>query len=205
MRKFDELIDEHNSMVGTNHKIDDRSKLEKLKDMVSNIAEFDTVEDTLILSDTADSMPVENILKRYMKKAIAIDKRYKKSQSRTSPARRSNTGLNVNVAESLFDVANDSEAVEASSPDDDIPVEAILSAFASKTYGGGGGYRGGVEIPDHHNLLMNLLSSPGRPSIPKEDRAKIVALFTNSPATDSSRHLHHLVSKFIRHSKPFYQ
>ena len=76
MRKFDELIDEHNSMVGTNHKIDDRSKLEKLKDMVSNIAEFDTVEDTLILSDTADSMPVENILKRYMKKAIAIDKRY---------------------------------------------------------------------------------------------------------------------------------
>ena len=45
--------------------------------MVSEIAEFDTVEDTLILSDTADSMPVENIIKLYMKKAIAIDKRYK--------------------------------------------------------------------------------------------------------------------------------
>ena len=72
MRKFDELIDEHNSKVGTNHKIDDRSKLEKLKDMVSNIAEFDTVEDTLILSDTANSMPAENIIKLYMKKAIAI-------------------------------------------------------------------------------------------------------------------------------------
>ena len=131
MRKFDELIDEHNSMVGTNLKIDERSKLEKLKDMMSEIANFDTVEDTLLLSDNADSMPAENIIKLYMKKAIAIDK----LSSRASSARRSNTSLNVNVAESLFDVNTDSEAVEEPPPEDDIPVEALLNAFVTRTYG----------------------------------------------------------------------
>ena len=65
-------------MVGTNLKIDERSKLEKLKDMMSEIADFDTVKDTLLLSDNADSMPAENIIKLYMKKAIAIDKRHRK-------------------------------------------------------------------------------------------------------------------------------
>ena len=103
------------------------------------------------MSDTTDSMPIENIIKLYhlgrclslarrsaktkMKKAIAIDKRHKKSQSKTSSARRSNTSLNVNIAESLFDVTTDSEAVEASPPEDDIPVEALLNAFVTRTYG----------------------------------------------------------------------
>ena len=67
MRKFEETIDEHNSMVGKNLKIDERSKLEKLKDMMSHIDKFDAVEDTLLLSDNADSMPAENIVKLYMR------------------------------------------------------------------------------------------------------------------------------------------
>jgi hypothetical protein len=200
VRKFNGLIDEHNSMVGENLKIDNRSKLEKLKDMMSNIAEFDTVEDTLTLTDTADSMPVENILKLYMKKAIAIDKRYKKSQSRTSSARRSNTGLNVNVAESLFDDVDDIEAVEAFPPEDDIPVEAMLNAFASRTYGGGGG-QGGYRVRRERQPFdgstfipretFNTITRDGKAkwtSIPKEDRAKIVALFKHSPEPDSSSH-----------------
>ena len=48
-------------MVGKNLKIDERSKLEKLKDLTSYIDEFDAVEDTLLLTDGADSMPAENI------------------------------------------------------------------------------------------------------------------------------------------------
>jgi dynactin complex subunit len=61
MRKFEETIDEHNSMVGKNLKIDERSKLEKLKELTSHIDEFDAIEDTLLLTDKADSMPVLRI------------------------------------------------------------------------------------------------------------------------------------------------
>ena len=109
-------------MVGTNLKIDERSKLEKLKDMVSEIAEFDTV----------------------------------------------------------FDVATDSEAVEASSPEDDIPVEALLSAFVSKTYGGGNGNRArrnARQQPFDESTFtpretFSTISKDGKikwASIPKED------------------------------------
>ena len=200
IRKFNGLIVEHNSMVGKNLKIDNRSKLEKLKDLLSNLAEFDTVEDTITLTDT--ELPVEGILKLYMKKAIAIDKRYKKSQSGTrgltSSARRSNTGLNVNVAGSLFDDVDVIEPVDASHPEDDIPVEAMLSAFASRTYGGNGTRRRNSRLPFDESTFIpgdtfRTISADGKTkwaSIPKEDRAKIVALFTNSPAPapENSRH-----------------
>ena len=179
--------------------------------MVSEIAEFDTVEDTLILSDTANSMPAENIIKLYMKKAIAIDKRHKKSQLRTSSARRSNTSLNVNIAESLFYVTTDSEAVDVPPSEEDIPVEALLSAFVTRTYGqdrngggenrnGGGGYRGrrnprSSQPFDESTFIpretFSTISKEGKlkwASIPKGDRARIVALFKNSPEPDSSRH-----------------
>jgi hypothetical protein len=77
-------------------------------------------------------------------------------------------------------------------------VEAILSAFTSKTYGGGGGsYRGrrGRQPFDESTFIpketFNTITKDGKikwASIPKEDRAKIVALFKNSPEPDSSRH-----------------
>ena len=143
LRKFNGVVVEHNSMVGKNLKIDNRSKLEKLKDVVSNIDDFDAVEDTITLNDT--EIPVEKVLQLYMKKAIAIDKRYKSrpgTRGSTSSARRSNTGLNVNIAESLFDDTDVIEPADASPHEDDFPVEATLSAFASRTYGGGNGNRG---------------------------------------------------------------
>jgi hypothetical protein len=59
-----------------------------------------------------------------MRKAIAIDKRHGKSQSRTSSARRLNASLNVNLAESIFDDNTDGEAEDVPPSEDKIPVEA---------------------------------------------------------------------------------
>jgi len=202
LRKFNGVIVEHNSMVRKDQKIDNRSKLEKLKDVVSNIDDFDAVEDMITLNDT--EIPVEKVLQLYMTKAIAIDKRYKSrpgTRGSTSSARRSNTGLSVNIAESLFDDNVVIEPADASPLEDDFPVEATLSAFASRTYGGGTGNRSRRDARrqpfDESTFIpretFSTISQDGKSkwgSMTKEDRAKIVALFTHSPApaSDNSRH-----------------
>jgi hypothetical protein len=51
--KFEESLNEHNSMVLESLKIDDCSKFEKLKDFTSYIDNFDTVEDSLLMTPDA--------------------------------------------------------------------------------------------------------------------------------------------------------
>ena len=204
--KFEALIDEHNTIVGEDEMIDNASRYEKLRDHVSNIDGFATLEDVLAVAKVTS--PDEKI-NRYRSKALYIDSLFNKMAEKSNERMRGSAprpNLQANVVEAVFGESpssvNDDYVApdnEGPSQDDDEVRSNLLNAFVTQTYQKGRGknnyqrrrFDPATFLPEEEYKKLSREGKRVWNLIPKEDRALIVAMVMNGVPMRTHLRIHH--------------